>query len=558
MKKVLFIILLSILGFNAKAHNFSAVYNGDTIYYKIISSVSPYTAIVTYKGGSDSEYLDEYSGDISIPDSVTYYNITYRVTAIDYYAFRNCSNLTSINIPNSISTIQELAFSYCTSLSSVIIPTSITGIGGGAFSFCSSLDTVFFNAVNCLNIGDHPGTYFLGSNNITTIIFGDSVQSIAERAFNYSPSLRNIVFSNSIISIADYAFSSCNTLTAITIPKSIQSVGIHAFSYCSSLDTIFYNAVNCNSLGDYRYSSFTGSNNISTIVIGDSVESIPNHAFKNRSSVNSIICYPTNPPTIQGQTLLGISTVVPIRVYCNSMADYRSAPYWYYYSIFRSIDNLGYTIDATICQGSVYSENGFYADSSGHYIQNLRTINGCDSTINLNLSIIPIIQSPANLSIESRPNYFEILFEGNANTYKIYRNDEYLTTTNQTTFIDSNLTNAQEYCYKIKAITGDCESEFSEAVCKNFIGLNDVANNESRVLIYPNPAKDKASLKIEAVEQEVEIIIIDIMGRVVKEYKANNQKPKLELDLRGLAKGIYNLNIRNNKNINTSKKLIVQ
>ncbi|HHT03647.1 MAG TPA: hypothetical protein GX005_04915, partial [Bacteroidales bacterium] len=50
MKKSLLILLTLIIGINlnTQAEDFSAVYNGDTIYYNITSSISPLTVSVTF------------------------------------------------------------------------------------------------------------------------------------------------------------------------------------------------------------------------------------------------------------------------------------------------------------------------------------------------------------------------------------------------------------------------------------------------------------------------------------------------------------------------------
>lgn len=53
--------------------------------------------------------------------------------------------------------------------------------------------------------------------------------------------------------------------------------------------------------------------------------------------------------------------------------------------IFDSAYN--YTINASICEGEVYSDNGFNERETGFYTQSLQTIFGCDSIVNLNLIV---------------------------------------------------------------------------------------------------------------------------------------------------------------------------
>ena len=68
----------------------------------------------------------EYSGDVVIPESITFENSKYSVTSIGDKAFSGCSGLTSITIPNSVTSIVGYAFERCSGLTSVTIPNSVT------------------------------------------------------------------------------------------------------------------------------------------------------------------------------------------------------------------------------------------------------------------------------------------------------------------------------------------------------------------------------------------------------------------------------------------------
>ena len=71
------------------------------------------TVSVTYQGSSYDEYADEYTGDVTIPSSVTYSGTTYSVTSIGSRAFYICGGLTSVSIPNSVTSIGNYAFWGC-------------------------------------------------------------------------------------------------------------------------------------------------------------------------------------------------------------------------------------------------------------------------------------------------------------------------------------------------------------------------------------------------------------------------------------------------------------
>ena len=90
--------VLSLVATIATAHDFEVV----GIYY---NDNCDGTVSVTYKGSSYNEYTNEYTGDVTIPSSVTYSGTTYSVTSIGDKAFGECSGLTSVSIPNSVTSI---------------------------------------------------------------------------------------------------------------------------------------------------------------------------------------------------------------------------------------------------------------------------------------------------------------------------------------------------------------------------------------------------------------------------------------------------------------------
>ena len=110
----------------------------DGIYYKIVDN----EACVTYQEYRSGMHLSDYHGDVVIPAQVTYQDVTYPVTTIDYYAFNYCQGLTSITIPESITTIKDNAFYLCTRLTCVNLLTPTVVIEKYAFSMCSALTTI--------------------------------------------------------------------------------------------------------------------------------------------------------------------------------------------------------------------------------------------------------------------------------------------------------------------------------------------------------------------------------------------------------------------------------
>ncbi len=104
------------------AYDFSAVCeSGQILFYNITSDVEPYTVEVVRENSSSPYYSTYPTGNLTIPETVTYSDRTYSVTSIGNYAFSGCSGLTSVTIGNSVSSIGYGAFRSCNGLTWYII-----------------------------------------------------------------------------------------------------------------------------------------------------------------------------------------------------------------------------------------------------------------------------------------------------------------------------------------------------------------------------------------------------------------------------------------------------
>ena len=121
MKKQLLLLAMILLPMVASAVEI------DGIYYDLNSKGK--TAEVT-----SSPY--KYTRNVVIPETVTYQNVSYRVTSIRKMAFYDCRGLTSVNIGNYVTSIGDEAFWRCSGLTSVTIGNSVTSIGTDAFYAC--------------------------------------------------------------------------------------------------------------------------------------------------------------------------------------------------------------------------------------------------------------------------------------------------------------------------------------------------------------------------------------------------------------------------------------
>ena len=108
LKSMFATLAMLLCSFSASAHDFEV----DGIYYNITDS-EKLTVEVTYRGSYHSDYSNEYTRNVVIPETVTYESKTYSVTSIDNSAFYYCTSLTSVTIPNSVTSIGNSAFYSC-------------------------------------------------------------------------------------------------------------------------------------------------------------------------------------------------------------------------------------------------------------------------------------------------------------------------------------------------------------------------------------------------------------------------------------------------------------
>jgi len=432
---------------------------------------------------------------------------------------------------------------------------------------------------------------------------GDTIYyKITSSTFTYTV---EVTFSNQSGSITDYV-GEINIPSIVThndTTYSVNSIGTFSFSFCPLVSSVIIP----NSVQYIRNYSFTNCFALTFVSIGDSVLSIGNSAFDSCINLDSLKFYASTPPTLGYNTFRAVDNSIPIYVPCNTVSQYLTNGYGSYFSNIYgtlqretyidasicpgetytlngfNVDSTGiYTLNlqttngcdsivtlnltynhtstdiiASICQGDIYNLYGFFADSTGIYTDTLQTINGCDSIVTLNLTVNPMPLIPTSLNLSIFQDHLFLTWQGNGDYYKVYRNDNYLASVLSTNFIDYDVVEGENYCYKIEALSNNCESEFCQEVCQVFSGLNYIGNNNLSVILYPNPTNDKVTLEVEGLTKDAKVIVYDINGREIKQYNLNAGQKELEIDVNGLAKGVYNVRIVND-NISLTRKLIVR
>jgi hypothetical protein len=307
MERKLVLILIALFTLSVSAE----VVEIDGISYNLISKGN----IAEVTGNN------HYSGDVVIPETVTYNAVTYSVTTIRKNAFTGCS-LNSIEIPSSITKICQEAFyngkatsvkikdlaAWCNinfesyfktnplstashlflndeEIHDLVIPDGVKTITSHAFYYFSGLTSVKIPS-SVTSIGTECFAYCLG---IKTIEIGDNTSQEAAtvlggRAFYKCDNLNSAILGNNIVEIGRNAFDGCKSLQSIVIPNSVKTMGSHAFLGCESLESVQLSE----NLKSIEWASFSSCDSLKSITIPDGVEFLGESAFgycKNLSEV---------------------------------------------------------------------------------------------------------------------------------------------------------------------------------------------------------------------------------------------------------------------------------
>ena len=168
---------------------------------------------------------------VVIPETFTYRNTNYKVTAIGSNAFEQCTNLITLVIPQSVISIGDTAFYDCTSLQSLNIPEGVTDIATRTFWNCTSLDGVVLPST-LKTVGYES---FRNCKALQSIIIPEGVTQIkCESAFYGCSSLKSAYIPSTInTTICGRTFSGCSQLTDIRFGGTVERLKSMPFYHCS-------------------------------------------------------------------------------------------------------------------------------------------------------------------------------------------------------------------------------------------------------------------------------------------------------------------------------------
>ena len=166
----------------------------------------------------------------------------------------------------------------------IIIPAKhkglpVTAIGDYAFDLCNLTSVVIGDSVATIGERAFWECYFL-----TSVKIPDLVTTISDSAFASCPNLMSVEFGASVTTIGDSAFFNCLNLTGVEIPNSLITMGDAVFSKCTNLTSIKIPDL-VTAISD---SAFANCTNLTSVEIGSSVTTIGNSAFANCTNLTSV------------------------------------------------------------------------------------------------------------------------------------------------------------------------------------------------------------------------------------------------------------------------------
>ncbi|MFV0502044.1 MAG: leucine-rich repeat protein [Bacteroidales bacterium] len=468
---------------------------GNYNLYFNITSVNPNRVELTFSGENPYS-VNEYFGNIIIPDSVIIDNQIYSVTAIGNGCFAGDNQLLSVSLPNSIIEIRNFAFENTNSLASLTIPSSVNYIRNDAFTG-SGIQEIFMLPNTPPNID-----YNLGINYDVPIYVSCNSKPLYNSNYSWNSNYNIKGIGDVNIDIYDtittgqiynnYGFqeyysgdykrkiplnSGCDSVINLhleVLPIVDNSTGKNIYyNITSNVDpytvevtffgrdpliiqeyfdtiiipqSIMIDSINY-MVNSISYGAFEGNFSLKYVVLPNTIMSIYENAFNYCPNLKYIILPPSvgflgynvfgydlegirveasTPPHLHMGS--GLNSNILINVTCGNKQAYLNSNEWSMFTNIIGDGDMEIDIFDTINTGQTYNNYGFSETNSGKYYRNITMLNGCDSILVLNLTVMPLIHVNQGDSIyynivsNQQPYTVEVTYFGsNYSSFNEYR-----------------------------------------------------------------------------------------------------------------------------------------
>lgn len=273
----------------------------------------------------------KYTGNIIIPDTITYNGESLKITGIRYGAFRDCRELTSVCIGENVQDIGSFAFDSCHNLQAVHIGKSVKAIGYSAFMDCGLVsvnipDSVKFifprafdlcSSLRLVKLGEN--VKFIGSQAfddlyISTINFGNNVEQIDFCPYGYN--IRFLCLGRNVLGAPKSLLIAANTIAQLELGN-------------SELMSLFLQTSGASGARPQIPTLIIAEDYSSAKIPTTSTNGSTQHFLQDHESLKTLVCKKKMPIPIESDGIssaqyMNLEVVVPTA----SLDEYKNAPVW--------------------------------------------------------------------------------------------------------------------------------------------------------------------------------------------------------------------------------------
>lgn len=216
-------------------------------------------------------------------------------------------------------------------ITTVTIPEGSTYLSATAFNNMPNIKNLYYNAeceLEKVGIADGKTSYELNGirklQNLKKVEIGSGVKNIPDEFLsgsfgNLGRTVETLIIGDDVESIGNRAFNALYTIKELRIGNNVKSIGAQAFNALESVEGTLIIPDSVTELGfidDYgmiMYGTFASMSKITDVVIGNGLTEIVNSMFSNCISLTEVVI-PSNIKNIRGSAFFGCSALTRVEM----------------------------------------------------------------------------------------------------------------------------------------------------------------------------------------------------------------------------------------------------
>ncbi|NOQ28469.1 MAG: T9SS type A sorting domain-containing protein, partial [Bacteroidales bacterium] len=205
-------------------------------------------------------------------------------------------------------------------------------------------------------------------------------------------------------------------------------------------------------------------------------------------------------------------------------------------------------LNETICEGETFQLGYAILSSPGLYGVTLTNQYGCDSLINLDLTVIEIdVDLGWDKTIEINDT---VILNAGENFEAYYWNTEEIS---QTILVDSSY-GVGSYTFNV-LVTDENDCTETDNITITISDVTDISFNddlEGVIKLYPNPTSGTINIDLTENNEQIEISIFDVTGKILLHKEINSNESSFAVEISGES-GVYFIKLSSNLKSKTYK-----